>query len=35
MGKVAVVAATANTSKEVAGADGGGVDPVWRGTAEG
>ena len=28
-------AAAANTSREVAGADGGGVDPVWRGTDEG
>ena len=27
--------AAANTSREAAGADGGGVDPVWRGTAEG
>ena len=28
------VAAT-NTSREAAGADGGGADPVWRGTAAG
>ena len=35
MGEVADAAAAANTSKEVAGADCGGVDPVWGGTVEG
>ena len=34
MGEVANAAAAANTSKEVAGADGGGTDPVWGGIAE-
>ena len=32
---MADAAADANTSREAAGADGGGDDPVWRGTAEG
>ena len=27
--------AAAKTSREAAGADGGGADPVWRGTAAG
>ena len=35
MGEVVDAAAAANTSKEATGAGGGGVDPVWRGTAEG
>ena len=35
MGEVADAVAAANTSREAAGADGGGVDPLWRGTAEG
>ena len=35
MGEVAEAAATTNTSRESAGADGGGVDPVWGGTTEG
>ena len=35
MGEVADAVAAANTSREAAGADGGGADPVWRGTAEG
>ena len=35
MGEVFDAAAATNTSKEDAGADGGGDDPVWRGTAEG
>ena len=35
MGEVADVAAAANTSMEAAGADGGGADPVRRGTTEG
>ena len=35
MGEVADAAAVDNTSREAAGADGGGADPVWRGTAEG
>ena len=35
MGEVDDVAAAAKTSREAAGADGGGVDPVWRGTATG
>ena len=29
------VAAAANTSREAARADGGGADPIWRGTVEG
>ena len=32
---MADAAAAANTSREAAGADGGGADPIWRGTAEG
>ena len=32
---MADAAAAANTSREAARADGGGADPVWRGTAEG
>ena len=32
---MADVAVAANTSREAAGADGGGADPVWRGTIEG
>ena len=32
---MADVAAAANTSKEAVGADGGGADPVWRGTTKG
>ena len=32
---MADAAAAANTSREAAGADGGGVDPIWRGTVEG
>ena len=32
---MANAAAAANTSREVAGVDGGGADPVWRGTDEG
>ena len=32
---MADAAAAANTSKEAAGADGGGANPVWRGTTEG
>ena len=35
MGEVADAAAATNTSREAAGASGGGVDLVWRGTAEG
>ena len=35
MGKVAEAAAVAKTTREAAGADGGGVDPVWRGTTAG
>ena len=35
MGEVADASAAANTSREAAGADGGGVDPVWGGIAEG
>ena len=35
MGEVDDAASAANTSREVAGADGGGADPVWGGTAEG
>ena len=35
MGEVADAIAAANTSREVVGADGGGADPVWRGTTEG
>ena len=35
MGEVADAATAANTSREAAGADGGGADPVWRGTAKG
>ena len=35
MGEVADAVAAANTSKEAVGADGGGTDPLWRGTAEG
>ena len=35
MGEVVDDAAAANTSKEAAWADGGGVDPVWRGIVEG
>ena len=35
MGEVANAAAVANTSREAVGADGGGADPVWRGTTEG
>ena len=34
MGEVADAAAAANTSREAAGADGGGADPVLGGTAE-
>ena len=34
MGEVADVVAASNTSKEAAGADGGGIDPVWGGIAE-
>ena len=34
MGEVADAAATAHTSKEAAGADGGGTDLVWGGIAE-
>ena len=32
---MADAAAAANTSREAARTDGGGADPVWRGTAEG
>ena len=32
---MAAAAAVANTSEEAAGVDGGGADPVWRGTAAG
>ena len=35
MGEVAEAAAAAKTSREAARADGGGADPVWRGTAAG
>ena len=35
VGEVADAAVAANTSREAAGADGGGVDSVWRGTVEG
>ena len=35
MGEVADTAAVANKSREAVGADGGGADPVWRGTTEG
>ena len=35
MGEVAEAAAAANTSREPVGADGGGVDLVWRGTTTG
>ena len=35
MGEVDEAAAAANKYREAAGADGGGVDPVWGGTAEG
>ena len=31
---MADAAAASNTSKEAAGADGGGTDPVWGGMAE-
>ena len=31
---MADAAAAANTSREAVGADGGGADPVWRGTTE-
>ena len=34
MGELADDAVAANTSKETAGADGGGTDPVWGGIAE-
>ena len=34
MGEVANAIAAANTSKEAAGADGGGTDPVWGGITE-
>ena len=34
MGEVADVVAAANTSREAAGGDGGGADPVWGGTAK-
>ena len=34
MGEVVDAAAAVNTSKEAAGADGGGTDPVWGGIAE-
>ena len=34
MGEVADAAAAANTSKEAAGADSGGTDPVWGGIAK-
>ena len=34
MGEVADAAAAASTSKEAAGADGGGTDPDWGGIAE-
>ena len=34
MGEVADAATAANTSKEAAGADGGGTDPNWGGIAE-
>ena len=34
MGEVADAGIATNTSKEDAGADGGGIDPVWGGTAE-
>ena len=34
MGEVVDAAAAANTSKEAAGADGGGTDLVWGGIAE-
>ena len=32
MGEVADAAAAAKISREAAGADGGGADPIWRGT---
>ena len=32
---MADAATAANTSREAAGAGGGGADPVWRGTVEG
>ena len=35
MGEVTEVAAAANTSREAAGADGGGADTVWGGAVEG
>ena len=35
MGEVADAVVAANTSREAVGADGGGADLVWRGTAEG
>ena len=35
MGEVAEAAAAAKTSREVVGVDGGGADPVWRGTTAG
>ena len=35
MGEVADAAVAANTSREATGVDGGGTDPVWRGTVEG
>ena len=34
MGEVDDAVAAANTSREVAGADGGGTDSFWGGTAE-
>ena len=34
VGEVADAVAAANTCKEAAGADGGGIDPVWRGIDE-
>ena len=34
MGEVADAPAAANTSREAAGDDGGGTDPVWGGTVE-
>ena len=34
MGEVADAAAAANTSKEAAGADGGGTNPIWGGIVE-
>ena len=34
MARITDAAAAANTSKEAAGADGGGTDPVWGGITE-